>query len=162
MNLSVLPGMAFGGAGIRREPIMTGAVLLAHGTLGEALIGAVELIAGPQQQVRAVGLCHGDDVEDFEKRFLAAMREVDTGDGVVVFVDFYGGTPANVAMRCLHRSPFPCVAGVNLPMLTEALTSRDIYTTAELEDVALEAGSTGVVRLADQMGQFSAGVQNDF
>lgn len=154
--------MASGRAGMRRDVTMTGAVLLAHGTLGESLIGAVELIAGPQQQVRAVGLCHGDDVGGFEKRFLTAMKEVDTGDGVVVFVDFYGGTPSNVAMRCLHRNAFPCVAGVNLPMLTEALTSRDIYSAAELEDVALEAGSTGVVRLADKLGQFSAGVENDF
>ena len=147
---------------------MTGAVLLTQGDLGESLVAALELIAGPQEQVRTVGLRHGDDVDEFETRFRTAMAEVDTGEGVMVFVDFYGGTPSNVAMRCLQHlrstqcALFPCVAGVNLPMLAETLTNRDVYPAEKLEAVALEAGASGVVRLSDKLDTLACGTQNDF
>ena len=127
---------------------MIGIVLFTHAHLGQGLVEAVELIAGKQENVAAVGLVHGDGVERFEERCRAAIEAVNEGDGVLALVDFCGGTPANTALRCMREKAFPCVAGVNMPMLLEAATSRDQnLTPQELADLCMDVGTSGIVRM---------------
>lgn len=127
---------------------MIGIVLLAHGNLGQGLIEAVELIAGKQEKMAAIGLRHGDGVAEFEEKSTALIKQMDDGDGVIVFVDFIGGTPANTALKCMRDKMFPCVAGVNMPMLLEASMTRDGGTTPqELEENCLAVGAQSLIRL---------------
>ncbi len=126
---------------------MIGVVVVTHGDLGKACVEAVELIAGPQSNVRALGLHHGDAPEELEKDILNAVEELDEGEGVLVLVDFYGGTPANLVLKCMCSSEFLCIAGVNMPMMVEALTMRKGCTVEQLEKNCIAAGKSSFIEL---------------
>lgn len=141
---------------------MIGFVIATHGALGSGLKSAVELIAGDDYKIKAVELVHGEGPEEYEKRFREALVEMDEGDGVFVFVDFYGGTPCNTAMRCLRNSDIPCIIGVNLPMLLEAVTQSECSNIKELEGNILEIGKAGITTLSEQIKILSNNMENDF
>jgi len=128
---------------------MIGVVIATHAMLGQGIINAVELIAGRQTNVIAIGLEHGDSIDEFEAKVYAGLEELDEGDGVLGFVDFFGGTPSNVMMRCMQKKKFTCITGANMPMLIEALTNRDGCTLEALEHLCLEAGRESVLKLED-------------
>lgn len=126
---------------------MIGILVVTHGILGKSTIEAVELIAGEQENVRAIGLHHGDGVEELDEKIKTALIELEQGDGILAFVDFYGGTPANRTMQCMGEKKFRCIAGVNMPMLLEALTDRDDCSVEELECKCINAGKDSFVKL---------------
>lgn len=113
---------------------MIGIVFVAHGSLGKAMLEAVELIAGKQEHVETIGLYHGDCPEELHTQIEAAIVRQDSGEGVLVLVDFYGGTPANQTMSLMGNLNFDCLAGMNMGMSIEALTNRSGYTLAELKE----------------------------
>lgn len=128
---------------------MIGVVLATHASFGQGIIDAVELIAGKQTNVIAIGLQHGDSVQEFEMKVYAALESLDEGDGVLGFIDFFGGTPSNIMMYCMQKKKFPCITGANMPMLTEALTNRDNCTVWDLEKNCLEKGKESLFKLED-------------
>jgi PTS system mannose-specific IIA component len=124
-----------------------GIVVVTHGDLGKACVEAVELIAGPQSHVKCLGFHHGDGPEHLEKNILNAVRELDEGDGVLAFVDFYGGTPANLVLKCMRRQKFLGIAGLNMPMLVEALTNREDCALKELAENCKAIGQKSLIEL---------------
>lgn len=126
---------------------MIGIVIATHANLGQAMIDAVTLIAGKQTKVTAIGLNHGDSMDDFAQQVFHSLMDLDEGDGVIGFCDFLGGTPANVMMKCMQKKSFPCFTGVNMPMLVEALMSRESMAIDDLKAKCLAAGMEGMVNL---------------
>ena len=51
--------------------------------------------------------------------------KVDTGDGVALLTDMFGGTPSNLAISLLEKDKVEVVAGINLPMLIKLASIRD-------------------------------------
>lgn len=132
---------------------MIGIVVVTHSDLGQGLLNAVSLIAGKQPNVCAIGLYHGDGVEDFEQKIMSAITSLDEGEGVLVFTDFFGGTPANTVMRCMRRKEFRCITGVNMPMMVEALTGREGLTPEQLEENCLMVARTSIFKLEDILAE---------
>jgi len=128
---------------------MVGVLIVTHADLGQELINAVALIAGEQEKVKAIGLHHGDGVDSFEKAIMDSIEALDEGDGVLVFTDFLGGTPANAVMRCMKKKSFPCITGANMPMVVEALTDRDGLDARQVEASCLQVGMEGIIKLED-------------
>lgn len=126
---------------------MIGVVIATHATLASGLLGAVELIAGKQENVEVLGLFHEDGVEEFRSKVEVALAKVDQGDGVIGFVDFLGGTPSNVMLECMRSKRFPCIAGANMPMVLTALTSRDGGSVEAIVEDCLEVGKDGMIEL---------------
>ncbi len=104
---------------------MFGIVLAAHGEVAPALLAAAEGIVGGLDGVRAVSLQAGGDPDQMRDELLDAIRAVDAGDGVLMLVDMFGGTPSNVCLTCGAPSRLEVVTGVNLPMVVKATTVRD-------------------------------------
>lgn len=101
---------------------MVGILVATHGRFAEGLLNAVELIAGKQEKTGTIGLFHGDGIWEFEDRMKMLIRELDDGDGVLVFVDILGGSPANTVMKCLSMNhEIRAIAGVNMGMLVQAV-----------------------------------------
>lgn len=141
---------------------MIGILVVTHADLGQGLLNAVALIAGDQPVSRAVGLFHGDSPDELESKILAALDDLDQGDGVLVFTDFYGGTPSNTVMRCMSKRDFRCLTGANMPMLLEALTSRDTkLTIEELEENCIAIASESVIKLEDRYLESLTSVQEE-
>ncbi len=112
-------------------------VVATHGDLARALLGAIESIAGPQQDIVCLGLAAGESPGVFEARLIAALA---SDAPALVLVDFLGGTPWNAALRVARqRERLRVVSGVNLPMLLEvAMLPRD--DLEQLTGAALDAG----------------------
>ena len=119
---------------------MIGLVVVTHGRLAEEFLSAAEHVVGPQEQIRAVSIGPDDDMEKRREDILAAAKDVDTGDGVIILTDMFGGTPSNLAIAVMEKANAEVVAGVNLPMLIKLATVRADGDLEEAVKAAHEAG----------------------
>ncbi|NDC89270.1 MAG: PTS sugar transporter subunit IIA [Bacteroidetes bacterium] len=119
---------------------MIGMVLVTHGRLAEEMIAALEHVVGPQ--VGAVAVCIGpdDDMEQRRDDILKQVAAVETGEGVVVLTDMFGGTPSNLAISIMGRAHIEVIAGINLPMLIKLASVRQTMTLADAVGAAQDAG----------------------
>lgn len=105
---------------------MIGILLITHGSFGEALIqNACHVLNKRPLLLNQLGVSAQDDPLDLLPLARDLLQLVDGGQGVVVFTDIFGATPANLAMKLLEPGRVEGVSGVNLPMLIRALTYRD-------------------------------------
>ena len=119
---------------------MIGMVLVTHGTLANALRDAMEHVVGKQKNVATV--CIESDAEfDSQRAEIATrMAEVNSGDGVILLTDMFGGTPSNLAMSMLSQPGVEIIGGVNLPMLVKLAKIRGTQALAEAVQCAEAAG----------------------
>lgn len=102
---------------------MVGLVVATHGRLAEELLATAEGIVGRLEQCEPVSIHAGSSMEDARTRLADAVKRVDSGDGVLVLTDMFGGTPANLALTFLDDK-LEVVTGVNLPMVVKLATAR--------------------------------------
>ncbi len=119
---------------------MIGLVLVTHGCLATEFRSALEHVVGPQKQVETVTIGPDDDMESRRKDILDAVGRVDSGSGVVVLTDMFGGTPSNLAISCMNGRKVEVIAGINLPMLIKLASVRDEKPLADAVLQAQEAG----------------------
>ena len=110
---------------------MIGLVLVTHGRLAVEFRAALEHVVGPQKQIEAVTIGPDDDVD---------LRRVDTGDGVAILTDMFGGTPSNLAISCMGQPNIEVLAGINMPMLVKLAKVREECPLAEAVTAAQAAG----------------------
>ncbi|MBM3550609.1 MAG: PTS sugar transporter subunit IIA [Alphaproteobacteria bacterium] len=119
---------------------MIGMVLVTHGHLATEFRAALEHVVGPQKQIAAISIGPEDDMERRRAEIIEAIREADTGEGVVLLTDMFGGTPSNLAISVMDGGKVEVLAGVNLPMLIKLASVRD---TQPLEQAVLQAQDAG-------------------
>ncbi len=119
---------------------MIGLVIVSHGRLAEEFLAVMEHVIGPQEQTGAVCIAPDDDMELRRADILAAIKAVDTGQGVVVLTDMFGGTPSNLAISILDRPNVEVIAGVNLPMLIKLASVRQSCPLEKAVEQARDAG----------------------
>jgi PTS system mannose-specific IIA component len=119
---------------------MIGLVLVTHGHLAVEFRSALEHVVGPQQQIEAVTIGPDDDVEQRRKDIVDAITRVDSGEGVAVLTDMFGGTPSNLSISCMSRPQVEVIAGVNLPMLVKLAKVRSEMPLPDAVVAAQEAG----------------------
>lgn len=102
---------------------MIGVVVCTHGDLADALLDTTRMIVGEFPQAAAVAVRRGDSIEHVLERLRTAIAEVDSGGGVLILCDMFGGTPSNLSLSFL--SQVEVVTGVNLPMLLKLFTTRE-------------------------------------
>jgi PTS system mannose-specific IIA component len=119
---------------------MIGLVLVTHGRLAEEFVAAMEHVVGPQRQVQAISIGPEDDMERRRKDILDAVASVDSGNGVVLLTDMFGGTPSNLAISIMDKAKVEVIAGINLPMLIKLASVR---VSSSLEDAVASAQESG-------------------
>lgn len=119
---------------------MIGMVLVTHGRLAEEFVAATEHVVGKQEQMKAISIGPDDDMEQRRKDILEAVQDVDSGDGVVLLTDMFGGTPSNLAISIMDKANVEVIAGINLPMLIKLASVR---ATLDLHKAAEEAQESG-------------------
>lgn len=119
---------------------MIGLVLVTHGALASQFVAAMEHVVGAQPQVAAICIGPDDDMEQRRKDILAAVAGVDSGKGVILLTDMFGGTPSNLAISVLDKAKVEVIAGVNLPMLIKLASVRDQVSLSKAVDLAQESG----------------------
>src|SRR3954466_10198204 len=119
---------------------MIGMVLVTHGQLATEFRSALEHVVGPQTQIETITIGPEDDMESRRKDIVAAVKRVNTGEGVVVLTDMFGGTPSNLALSCMNGGSVEVVAGINLPLLTNPPRGRAGEPPGQAGPPAQEAG----------------------
>ncbi|MDE2029072.1 MAG: PTS fructose transporter subunit IIA [Alphaproteobacteria bacterium] len=119
---------------------MIGMVLVTHENIGGEMLKALNGIVGPQAQAQVVIIGMNDDMGACRDQILSAIKTVNSGSGVVVLADMFGGTPSNLAIAAMPSGNAVVLAGVNLPMLVKLASVRG---TMPLLDAAREAEAAG-------------------
>ncbi len=101
-----------------------GGVVITHGQLATELVNAAEMIVGEISHITAVSIGWHDDVEVARETIHQAIARVNSGRGVLLLTDMFGGTPTNIAATFLGVEPVEIVTGVNLPMILK-LANQD-------------------------------------
>ena len=129
---------------------MIGIVLVTHGRLAVEFIAALEHVVGPQLQIAAICIGADDDMEQRRQEILGSIGTVDSGEGVVLLTDMFGGTPSNLAISVMDRAKIEVIAGINLPMLIKLASLRQ---TEGLDRAVLGAQEAGrkYINVASQL-----------
>ena len=115
---------------------MIGLVLVTHGALAQEFRAAVEHVVGPQENLETISIGPDDNMEKRRQDIVDAIAAVESGAGVVLLTDMFGGTPSNLAISLLEKNRVEVIAGINLPMLIKFATIRD---NTALADAVLQA-----------------------
>jgi PTS system ascorbate-specific IIA component len=128
---------------------MIGILVLTHEDLGDHLIRCASHVVGMKPlQLMHLSIFPQDDPDAVLSSARALIKQLDSGDGVLILSDILGATPCNVASRLVQPGKVECVAGVNLPMLVRALTYRHEPLPVVIEK-GLSGGQGGVVQIND-------------
>lgn len=103
---------------------MIGLVIVAHGGLARELLAATEHVVGPQMNARAISTHPDDDLAAKQAEIDAAVADVDSGEGVALITDMFGGTPCNLALGAMAPGAVEVICGANLPMLVKLAKMR--------------------------------------
>lgn len=122
---------------------MTGILLVSHGMMAEGMMDSISMFFGDNiPQLDYMRLYMDSNADEFGVEMAKKVAELDTGDGVVIFADLFGGTPCNQALRIVSDKVH-LIAGMNLSMVMEFLGTREF---ADLDAAALvEAGKSAIV-----------------
>ncbi len=119
---------------------MIGIVVVSHGKLARELVRAAEHVVGEQLAFRSISIEAEDDIDDRREQIRETVRACDSGKGVIILTDMFGGTPSNLALTNLVPGKVDVIGGVNLPMLIHLAQIRSELTLSEAVEATCEAG----------------------
>ncbi|MEL6750608.1 MAG: PTS sugar transporter subunit IIA [Pseudomonadota bacterium] len=119
---------------------MIGLVIVTHGALAREFQLALEHVVGPQEALETVSIGPDDDMEQRRTDILAAVEDVNAGQGAIILTDMFGGTPSNLSISIMEPGLIEVVAGVNLPMLIKLAKVRE---AGDMEDALKQATESG-------------------
>lgn len=118
---------------------MIGLVIVAHGSLADALLHATEHVVGPLPNATSIAIGPHDDLRSRQAEIEAAVSAMNRGAGVVVVTDMFGGTPSNLAHGALTGPDIEVLYGASLPLLVKLAKMRE-KPLADAVRAAIEAG----------------------
>ena len=136
---------------------MIGVLITTHGNLGNELIVAAELIKGPLSGVLHVSIDQTKGVEDLKKEIGSAVRKLDTGRGVIILTDLFGGTPSNISLSFLKEGKVEVVTGVNLPMMLKLSDQKEEMSLKEYACLIKEYGKKNISLASEILSKKAAG-----
>ena len=128
---------------------MVGIVIFTHGSVARALRECAEDFFGDPRHLVDIALDREADRADTWEALQQGVKDADAGDGVLLLVDMFGGTPSNLAMALLTREDVAVITGVNLPMVLRAMQKRANLSVHELSDDVLAYGRRNVTSAAE-------------
>ncbi|WP_298195852.1 PTS sugar transporter subunit IIA [Novosphingobium sp.] len=132
---------------------MIGLILVTHGKLAEEFVHAMEHVVGRQDAVATVCIGPNDDMERRRREIADAIKVVNSGAGVIVLTDLFGGTPSNLAISLMQAGKVEVIAGINLPMLIRLAGARKNMAVGAAVIAAREAGRNYITIASEFLGQ---------
>lgn len=99
-------------------------VLASHGKLSEGMLNTVQMLLGPQENMKAYCLMPEQDVSTFSA---VLEEEVKTygAENIVFMTELLHGSPFNCTVSLTRNYDIYHVSGINLAMLMGAVMERD-------------------------------------
>jgi PTS system mannose-specific IIA component len=117
---------------------LIGIVIVAHGNLAREYLLAVEHVVGRLDGIQAIAIAPDDDRNAKQAEICDAADAVDTGQGVIIVTDMFGGSPSNLSLRACSPDNRRILYGANLPMLIKLAKSRG-KSVPDAVNAAIEA-----------------------
>ncbi|WP_421788513.1 PTS sugar transporter subunit IIA [Hyphobacterium sp.] len=127
---------------------MIGFLIVTHGELAREFLAATEHVVGALEQCEAVCIGADDDLAERRDDLSERIRRLDTGSGVLILTDMFGGTPSNLAISQLSPGKVDVLAGINLPMMIKLVESRETLGLEALAEAGEQAGQRYIARAA--------------
>ncbi|MGA1867036.1 MAG: PTS sugar transporter subunit IIA [bacterium] len=128
---------------------MIGIIIVAHGNLAQAFLQTMEMIIGPQEGFEIISIDSIDKFEQARQDLEQAIRRVDSGSGVIILTDMFGGTPSNLSLSFLKEKKIEVVTGINLPMLLKLPSLRESHELEDLKTIICRYGREKIVVASD-------------
>ncbi|WP_156678632.1 PTS sugar transporter subunit IIA [Sphingomonas profundi] len=135
---------------------MIGLVLVTHGRLAAEFVVAMEHVVGPQAAIEPICIGPEDDMEARRADIARAVAAVESGSGVIVLTDLFGGTPSNLAISLMEPGRVEVIAGINLPMLIRLEGARKMMNVKAAVAAAREAGRKYISVASEVLGEAAA------
>jgi len=123
---------------------MVGLIVVTHCSIADELVRAASMIVGEIPQCLTIGISPEEKIEKIAARLEQALAAVDTGEGVLILTDLFGGTPSNVSLSYLQDKRVEVVSGVNLPMVLKIGADRQDRDLKEVVKIARDAGRKNI------------------
>lgn len=132
---------------------MIGLILVTHGDLAKHFVDAMEHVVGAQDKIATICIGPEDDMERRRKEIARAIIDVDSGEGVIILTDLFGGTPSNLAISLLEAGRVEVIAGINLPMLIRLGGARKCMGVTEAVEAGRDAGQNYITIASEFLGE---------
>lgn len=130
---------------------MIGAIIITHGRLAGCLIDTASAITGKADNIKAIHIEGSNTTDSVRAALRNAVKETNTGDGVIIFTDMFGGTPTNIALPFCSAGEVEVITGVNLPMLFKFIGHRADMPMAALAVFLRDCGRESIVLAGDML-----------
>jgi len=134
---------------------LIGVVIITHRNLGEELLRTAEEIVGKLPAVEAVSIHASERIDKARGKIEAAIKAVDSGSGVLIFTDMFGGTPSNLGLSFLKKDSLEVITGVNLPMLIKLASLRQEGSLKEVAQRLCRYGQKNILAASDFLARKS-------
>lgn len=129
---------------------MIGILVLTHGELGVKFLETARMIGlTSDEAVVALAIDPTSSPDSLREQVAKAINKVNSGSGVLVLTDLFGGTPTNISLSFLQEGKVEVVTGLNLPMLIKSVNSRTEFDLTPLAQLAADAGKENIYRASD-------------
>ena len=136
---------------------MVGVVIVTHGQVGLEMLRTAQEIVGRIERAEAVTIEAAEKIERARTKIEAAIKRVNTGVGVLILTDMFGGTPSNLGLSFLDKGALEVVTGVNLPMLIKLPSLREGTSLRELADRLSKYGQKNILVASEFLAKKAAG-----
>jgi PTS system mannose-specific IIA component len=109
-----------------------GVVIVTHYQIGAEFLHALRLIVPNAPDFLSVSIDPKQSVDEMRRLIQQALKRADSGAGVLVLTDMFGGTPSNMSLSFVEETGVEVVTGLNLPMLIKLATLSEDKTLEEL------------------------------
>jgi len=99
-------------------------ILVSHGPFSRGLLESVQMVLGEQKQITAHCLMPEETPAALSQRLEAEIQEAGE-DEILFLTDLYHGSPFNVVVSLMRDYRFYHITGINLPLLIDAIMSRN-------------------------------------
>lgn len=132
---------------------MIGAIIITHGDLGKELVTVAKCIVGQQQEIETITLTPGESPGELKTKIEEALVKLDLEAGVIIFTDMFGGTPTNTSLPLTLNRKIELLTGVNLPMILEFFSSREILPLPDLVQKIKQTGQKTIINAKEMFLQ---------
>ncbi len=129
---------------------MVGILILTHGALGLQFLETARLIGiKSEDSTLALSVDPKASPESVRDQLAKTISKLNSGSGVLILTDLFGGTPTNLSLSFLEEGKIEVVTGLNLPMVIKSINSSHDHDLTSLAKLACEAGKENIFRAGE-------------
>jgi mannose PTS system EIIA component len=132
---------------------MVGAIIITHGELGQELVKVAKSIVGQQGEIETITLTPGESPVELKTKIEMVLEKLNQEEGIIIFTDMFGGTPTNTSLPLTLNRKIELLTGVNLPMILEFFSSREVLPLPELVQKIKHTGQKTIINAKEMFLQ---------